>query len=284
MTVCVIGLVLLDGWLDGSLLNSVDNKPIQGSIFALLVLLTSLPAISEMKQLLKHTSVKMFDFIVYPAVILLGLGWYFCQFFVLKSGVDVEFKGFLLNYMTILLAFSVLGTFLVQGIKMAAENVIHNCGANILTIMYLGFLCSFVVGIRVSWGPMTLLMFIFTVKSSDIGAFTIGKIFGRHKLAPTISPGKTLEGLIGAILFAAVVSFGFCMMFGLINPFCGLFFGAWFGVLGRLGDLLESMLKRDAAQKDSSDHVPGFGGILDVIDSPLATAPLAYAFFAFVLG
>ena len=110
----------------------------------------------------------------------------------------------------------------------------------------------------------------------------IGRLFGKHKIAPKISPGKTWEGLGGAVLFAVIVSVVFVKYSGIMPwPFAVLF-GGMFGVFGQLGDLVESMIKRDAQQKDSSNSVPGFGGVLDIIDSPLATAPIAYAFFLVV--
>jgi phosphatidate cytidylyltransferase len=150
--------------------------------------------------------------------------------------------------------------------------------------MYLGFLCLFVLGIRVLWGPWVLLAFIFTVKGSDIGAYTLGRLFGKHKMCPSISPGKTWEGLAGAALFGILVSLGFSCFCDIMPPLWAIVFGAVFGVLGQAGDLVESMIKRDAASKDSSSSIPGFGGILDVIDSPLATAPIAFAFFYSLQG
>jgi phosphatidate cytidylyltransferase len=122
-------------------------------------------------------------------------------------------------------------------------------------------------------------MFIFTIKSSDIGAYTLGRLFGRHKFSPKISPSKTWEGIAGAVIFAAIVAVIFSKCCGIMSWWSAVIFGAVFAVLGQLGDLAESMIKRDAEQKDSANSVPGFGGILDIIDSPLATAPLAYLFF-----
>ena len=132
--------------------------------------------------------------------------------------------------------------------------------------------------IRVDGGPLAFLMFVFVIKSSDIGAYTFGKLFGRHKLAPRVSPGKTWEGLGGAVVFAALVSLAFGAVSGIMGVLAAPVFGAIMAVVGQLSDLSESMLKRDAQQKDSSNRVPGFGGILDVIDSPLFAAPCAYLF------
>jgi phosphatidate cytidylyltransferase len=149
--------------------------------------------------------------------------------------------------------------------------------------MYLGMLAAFVLGIRIDVGLWPTLMFLFAVKSADIGAYTFGSLFGRHKLAPRVSPGKTWEGMAGATVFATIISLAFAAVFGILKIWPALAFGAGIAVIGQLSDLTESMLKRDARQKDSSNRVPGFGGILDVIDSPLFAAPFAYLFFTLVM-
>jgi phosphatidate cytidylyltransferase len=125
-------------------------------------------------------------------------------------------------------------------------------------------------------------MFVFVVKSSDIGAYTVGKLFGRHKFSPRISPGKTWEGMVGAVVFASIVAFAFAAGCDIMTLWQAVIFGVCFAFIGQLGDLAESLIKRDAEKKDSAASVPGFGGILDVIDSPLGAAPFAYLFFALV--
>ncbi|MCX5635992.1 MAG: phosphatidate cytidylyltransferase, partial [Planctomycetota bacterium] len=140
----------------------------------------------------------------------------------------------------------------------------------------------FVPAIRIKFGLWAILMFIFVVKCADIGAYTIGSVFGKHKFSPKISPGKTWEGMAGAVLFATIVAILFAVVFGIMKVWQAAIFGLFFAFIGQFGDLAESMIKRDAAQKDSSDSVPGFGGVLDVIDSPLAAAPFAYLFFIII--
>ncbi len=133
------------------------------------------------------------------------------------------------------------------------------------------------------FGVWPLLMFVFVVKCADIGAYTTGSLFGKHRFSPKISPGKTWEGIAGAVLFAMIIAVLFAVIFGIMVWPLALLFGFSFAFIGQLGDLAESMLKRDARQKNASDNVPGFGGLLDVIDSPLAAAPFAYLFFVLVL-
>lgn len=125
-------------------------------------------------------------------------------------------------------------------------------------------------------------------KITDIGAYFAGNLWGRRKLAPTISPGKTVEGTVFGLFCALAASFGFYqlslhsavpyfhMTFG---EFLG--FGFVLGLLGPLGDLSESLLKRDANKKDSN-ALPGLGGILDMVDSLLFNAPALYLYLYFV--
>ena len=130
-------------------------------------------------------------------------------------------------------------------------------------------------------GRAMILWLIAVVWATDIGAYLAGRAIGGPLLAPRISPGKTWEGMGGAVVagtLAAVLFATFCDI--MVWP-AALIFGVCFAFIGQLGDLAESMIKRDAQQKDSANKVPGFGGILDIIDSPLLAAPLAYLFFAF---
>jgi len=118
------------------------------------------------------------------------------------------------------------------------------------------------------------------VKFTDIGAFFGGRALGKHKLIPWLSPGKTWEGLGFGVLTAAIVGMICAPWISQLLWWQGLIFGAVIGLVGQAGDLLESLMKRDAQVKDSGQLIPGFGGILDVIDSPLLAAPFAYLLFS----
>ena len=278
MTAFFVGVVFVDGWLDGSLIRSQEGMlSVQATILCILIALLAIPAQLELAGLISKTGAHIFRPTVIAASILLATGWYWRQFY-------SDAVSFHLYYVLFVSAWSLLSVLLHQGIRFGPENVIINCSANIFVIFYLGLLASFVLGMRIDFGPWVVLMFIFTIKCSDIGAYTIGRLFGKHKFSPRISPGKTWEGLGGAIGFGAIVAYMFARFCGIMTPGQALIFGIVFAVLGQLGDLAESMIKRDAEEKDSAHYVPGFGGILDVIDSPLATAPLAYLFFTFTIG
>jgi phosphatidate cytidylyltransferase len=137
--------------------------------------------------------------------------------------------------------------------------------------------------LRIDFGPLAFLMFIFVVKFCDIGAYTFGRLFGKHKFSPVISPKKTWEGMAGGVLFSVIASSLFAKYCAIMPVLPAVVFGVIFAFAGQLGDLAESMLKRAAETKDSAAFVPGFGGVLDVIDSPLAAGVLAYLYFLFVI-
>jgi len=170
--------------------------------------------------------------------------------------------------------------------------IVHMAGT-VLSTLYLGGLGWFLMALRVKHSfrssgvqgsTMILVLILLCVKFTDIGAFFGGKTLGRHKLIPWLSPGKTWEGLICGMLTAGGVGALIALW---INPpvyplpwWKGFVFGVIIGGIGQLGDLLESLMKRDAEVKDSGKLVPGFGGILDIIDSPLLAAPFAYLLFS----
>jgi phosphatidate cytidylyltransferase len=126
------------------------------------------------------------------------------------------------------------------------------------------------------------LWLLMLVIGADIGAFFTGRNFGRLKLAPHVSPGKTWEGAIGGLCAVAFVALGGALYFGLPALPC-VAFGCAVGIFSVVGDLTESMFKRSAGLKDSGGLLPGHGGILDRIDSVTAAAPL-YALGLFGSG
>jgi phosphatidate cytidylyltransferase len=160
-----------------------------------------------------------------------------------------------------------------------------NVAAAVFALVYVGLLLSFAVGLRMLWGVGALASLLIVVKMSDVGAYTVGRLVGRHKMAPTLSPSKTMEGAIGAVVFALAASWA---TFQWLVPIAGsewtpsvprwgwIPFGLLVGAAGLAGDLAESLIKRDVGKKDSSHSIPGFGGVLDILDSVLFAAPVAY--------
>jgi len=164
----------------------------------------------------------------------------------------------------------------------------------VFSMVYVGVLLSFTIALRRvlpgGAGMVALMSMLVTVKMGDIGAYTVGRLVGRTKLAPALSPGKTWEGVAGAVLFACL---GAYLVLGPVATWVDLpvrpgwpaiiVFGLLIAVAGLVGDLAESLLKRDAGVKDSSRWMPGFGGVLDLLDSILFAAPVAYLFWLCLL-
>jgi len=269
MTAFFTAVVIVDGWLDGSLTTSAADKDVQGTAFCALVALLAIPAQIELSRLAAAKGLKIFLPVSIVGSVLLATARYWPQL--------VEFP--LETYLVLLSAFVLLALVLYQYLSCGTSGVLANCGANYFSIAYLGLLSSFCVTIRIEFGLWHLLMFVLVVKSSDIGAYAVGTLCGKHKFSPRISPGKSWEGMGGAMAVAALVAIGFGIGCGIMSWLPAIIFGLCFAFIGQMGDLVESMMKRDAEQKDSGHKVPGFGGVLDIIDSPLVAAPFAYVFF-----
>ncbi len=272
LTIAFLGVLALDAWLDGSLLPEQNRQPIQATLLAVLLILLAKPVQMEMAALARQSQTHIFLPVTVPAAAVISTAFYWSQFFTNRQEIRTLFL-----LLALPAAFAAL--FFAQVLRFGTQNALKNIAVSSFSILYLGLLPAFILAIRIHLDLRHLLIFIFTIKCSDIGAYTIGKLFGKHKLAPAISPGKTWQGLAGAVIFAAGLAYALNLFCGIMTSAWALAFGAAFGILGQLSDLAESMLKRDAGLKDSSARIPGFGGILDLIDSLLATAPAAYAFF-----
>jgi len=137
--------------------------------------------------------------------------------------------------------------------------------------------------ILTGWGPQWVLFLFALVAAADVGAFFTGRAFGHRKLAPTVSPGKTWEGVAGGIALAALVGLGGAHWFGL-PAVPAVTLGAGIAAFSVLGDLTVSMLKRNVGLKDTGTIFPGHGGVLDRIDSVLAALPLFLIGFGRISG
>jgi len=156
------------------------------------------------------------------------------------------------------------------------------CGIPVLVPAFIALARVLVAARGFARGPEMVLWMLLLVFAADIGAFFAGRRFGRHKLAPRVSPGKTWEGVIGGLTAVAAVALAGTLHFGL--PVAGgVAFCCGVGLFSILGDLTESMFKRAAGLKDSGSLLPGHGGVLDRIDSVTAAAPL-YALGLFGSG
>ncbi|QDU38908.1 Phosphatidate cytidylyltransferase [Maioricimonas rarisocia] len=164
---------------------------------------------------------------------------------------------------------------------------VDTLGAEILTVSYAGFLLGLTAQLR--WvvgtdaGYIVLGSLLVTAKSGDVGAFFVGRLFGRRKMAPLLSPGKTWAGAVGALLGGAVgawawLTYATPWLYPEAEPtpwYWSALYGVLIGIVGLIGDLCESMVKRDMGKKDSANLLPGFGGLLDLLDSVLYSGPVA---------
>jgi phosphatidate cytidylyltransferase len=236
---------------------------------------------------------------------------------VLAAAVPAFFPRFVVYYGVGNLGWLGLGLTAALSIVLIAEMVqfdgsgsaTTNIALAFLAIIYAGGLMGFLVQLRWilyeadagsgherHWAMHMFLVTIITVKISDIGQYAVGRAIGRHKLAPRISPGKTWEGAIGGVLLGSVVGAALILLTlrksaNGESPASGeaiyiptihstLLYVISLCIAGIIGDLAESLFKRDAGVKDSSKWMPGFGGVLDLLDSLLGAAPVAYLFWA----
>ncbi|HEY2145307.1 MAG TPA: phosphatidate cytidylyltransferase [Steroidobacteraceae bacterium] len=156
------------------------------------------------------------------------------------------------------------------------------CGAAALVPAFVAITRLQVSTAGIARGPFVVLWLVLMVCAADIGAYFAGRAFGRRKLAPRVSPGKTWEGAAGGLFLVMLIALGGAVYLGL-PALAVVPFGCAVGIFSIIGDLTESMFKRAAALKDSGGLLPGHGGLLDRIDSVTAAAPL-YALGLFGSG
>ncbi len=169
--------------------------------------------------------------------------------------------------------------------RRSIEGVCAAAAGTMFAMVYLGLMFGFLIAIRRFQSAWLLLGILAVTKSCDIGAYFSGMAFGRRKLIPWLSPKKTIEGLVGGMAVATIL--GVLLAWASLRAdnvtdvplWLGAVCGAVFALVGQVGDLIASLFKRDAGLKDSSTVLPGFGGVLDVIDSPLLVGPVAYWIF-----
>jgi phosphatidate cytidylyltransferase len=196
-------------------------------------------------------------------------------------------RGWELLFIVLLLFFVIF----MQFVRKDPRNAIVGISTTLFGVLYVAWLFSFLVKIRYLFPDsegMKLMGYILLVtKMSDVGALLVGSKLGRTKLLPRISPNKTVEGSLGGLVFSGVAAyFGYTLIpesLGL-TAFHVVLMGIFFGGLGQMGDLSESLIKRDFDVKDSGKMLPAMGGALDAIDSVLFTAPVFYFYMYSIIN
>lgn len=196
--------------------------------------------------------------------------------------------------------FVLFGTVIVVLVRLFPQKLnpqpMATVACTLLGFLYVPVLFNYFTKLAFTWKPVIehgewfrpayplVFFLIFVVKLTDIGAYFIGSRFGRHKLIPRISPGKTWEGFFGGIATGTIGGVLFFKIFPAwfdcvrMNIYDAVFLGIILSLIGTVGDLTESLLKRSAGAKDSGSFIPGMGGLLDVIDSLLFAAPAMYIY------
>jgi phosphatidate cytidylyltransferase len=184
----------------------------------------------------------------------------------------------------------VLGLCVRQLVSKSGAAGVTAIATTLLGLMYVPWLLNFIQKINFFpdvEGKFFLLYFILVTKFSDMGAYSVGSLIGRHKMIPRISPGKTWEGFAGAVLVSTAASLVFVHFFGGrmagMNLLHAAILGIVLSVTAVIGDLIESLFKREAGVKDSGRLFPGIGGILDLLDSLLFNAPIMYLYLRHIL-
>lgn len=163
------------------------------------------------------------------------------------------------------------------------DGVVASVSATLLAFVYVGLMGGFLILLLKEFSAWVMIGVVLVTKCCDIGAYFVGRAIGRHKLIPWLSPGKTWEGFFGGVAASALAGLLAVQLVQSPMPgvpdlhwWHGLVLGSLMGALGQCGDLVASLLKRDAGMKDYSRALPGFGGVMDIADSPLLVAPVAY--------
>ena len=292
MLTALIGLLVVDHmvqrWTQGAPYLArwqIQENGLAGVGLLALLLLLLPPAVYELTNLFAAERVQPYRFIAAAGAASIATHAFLTQF--------PEFQHVATSSLAFVIVAGMLFAALRRAMMKETSEAIHHMAGTVLATLYLGGLAWFLMALRVKQSAhaggfhgstLIIVMILLCVKFTDIGAFFGGRAFGRHKLIPWLSPGKTWEGLMCGMLTAGLVGLVFSPY---ISPphyhlpwWKGLIFGAVIGGIGQLGDLLESLMKRDAEVKDSGTLIPGFGGVLDVIDSPLLAAPFAYLMFS----
>lgn len=194
------------------------------------------------------------------------------------------------DFETSFLILFVLGLCVRQFLSKSNTTGIATIATTLLGLMYVPWLLNFIQKINFFpdvEGKYFLLYFILVTKFSDMGAYSVGSLIGRHKMIPRISPGKTWEGFGGAIVVSTAASLVFVHFFGDrmagMNWLHAVVLGIVLSLTAVVGDLIESLFKREAGVKDSGNFFPGIGGILDLLDSLLFNAPIMYLYLRHIL-
>ncbi|MBC8229724.1 phosphatidate cytidylyltransferase [bacterium] len=228
---------------------------------------------------------------VSEANIFKSLGIVLCLFFPLAAYISN--RDVTLSFLTeTFIYLSIVVSFVYQVVKRDTTSALLTISAFFMGIIYAGWAFGrYLVLIRdmkidnMEIGVGLIFLFIAIIWCGDTGAYAIGRLLGRHKLIPAISPGKTIEGAMGGLFFGILggIAIKYVFLPKVIALHHIIILGILLGIIGQIGDLGESLLKRNANMKDSGNLIPGHGGVLDRCDSMILTAPVFYYYLKYLL-
>jgi phosphatidate cytidylyltransferase len=275
----VLGAILIAGvcgvlWLDASWIAPVSGG-VEGAVLAGLIVVLAVLGFREMGRLFGAAGTGLLGFSGLAGTILLAT---------MPAWGQIHPGALMIEAVLALLGVVAAAVFVEQMARYRVEGALARVAGTLLAVLYLGVGLAVLLAVRVERGTGVLVLFLAVVKFTDIGAYFTGTAIGRHKLIPWLSPGKSWEGLAGGLALGAaaavVVTWAFREHEDLwaadLSWAGAVAFGVVVGLAGQLGDLCESLLKRAAQVKDSGAALPEFGGVLDLLDSPLLAAPVAY--------
>jgi len=297
LAVVIIALTVLDGRLAAHAPplvvlpgTTVDAGPwlTEGAICAALVLVLTVLAARELVRLARARGHHPFGVTAMLFAAVLAVGPY------VSFNLSPFTGGYDESWGLLWMAIAVGPVFLLQAVRHGTENAMENVAVTTFIVFYSGGLAGFLTKLRMEVGGSTgvwvVLFSVFLVKMTDTGAYFTGRLLGRHKMVPWLSPKKTWEGFVGGMVVTIVCALvvghwlhgaGIIVFQQRYVAHCWalLLLGVLLGLVSAAGDLCASLLKRDAAVKDSGRALPGLGGVLDVVDSPLLAAPVAWIFW-----
>ncbi len=269
----------------GSLFSG--NKVMSDSVFLVIMMTLAGFGLAEFYGLVERRGLVCFkDWGIFGGLLLMA-----STFFYLSGLLGVhEAPAKANDFETSLLIIFVLGLCVRQFVSRDNPSGLLAISTTLFGLMYVPWLLNFIQKINFfpkANGTFYVLYFILVTKFSDTGAYVVGSLIGRHKMIPRISAGKTWEGFAGAIALSTLASVLFAQLAGEkltgMNWKHAIILGVLLSAAAVIGDLIESLFKREAGVKDSGRYFPGIGGILDLLDSLLFNAPLMYVYLRHVL-
>jgi len=277
----VAALLVLDWWLEHRLAaRTTALAAVRGIPVAAAMALLLLKAFLELERLCAASTARVLPISGLAGSLALGL----LPFWTQLVGMPLTSVS-----LTVLLAIILMLIFAEQMVRRLPAEALGAVACTLLVVVYLGVGGAMVLQMRLSFGVQAIAFFLIVVKLTDMAAYFVGSAIGRHKLVPAISPGKSWEGLAAGLIAAAGAGAAAARLLGMTEGgqqlarlplWQAAVFGLALGLAGQFADLCESLLKRSAGAKDSGAAVPEFGGVLDIIDSVLLAAPVAYILLA----